>query len=190
MWVRLPLPAPQKTELRLGFLFTKILAKDTLFSHMHNHQPTDYTCPFCRLLGGIDDEINRQEYIVYQDADTLAFVSPKWWINNPGNVLVVSKKHVENIYDIPTDLLGKVYATAKHMALAIRESYPAQGTSMRQHNEPAGNQDVWHFHVHVFPRYDHDELYKNHDNKHWVQPEERMVFVKKIKEYLLENPAI
>jgi diadenosine tetraphosphate (Ap4A) HIT family hydrolase len=36
----------------------------------------------------------------------------------------------------------------------------ADGTSTRQHNEPAGNQDVWHYHEHVFPRYDGDELYR------------------------------
>ena len=35
----------------------------------------------------------------------------------------------------------------------------SDGTSTRQHNEPAGNQDVWHYHVHLFPRYEGDALY-------------------------------
>ncbi|HKC04851.1 MAG TPA: HIT domain-containing protein [Patescibacteria group bacterium] len=150
---------------------------------MYNHEPKDYDCPFCSLVLGQDDEINKQEYIVYQNDSTLAYVSPKWWINNPGHVLVVPKKHVENIYNIPDELLGDVYKTAKKIAIAIKETYESDGTSMRQHNEPAGNQDVWHFHVHVFPRFANDELYKNHDNKRWVEHAERMEFVKKLKRY-------
>jgi len=150
---------------------------------MHTHEPKDYDCPFCRLVRGQDDEINKQEYIVYQDDSTLAHISPKWWINNPGHVIVVPKKHVENIYNISDELLGDVYKTAKKIAIAIKETYQSDGTSMRQHNEPAGNQDVWHFHVHIFPRFANDELYKNHDNKRWVEHNERMEFAKRLKEY-------
>lgn len=53
---------------------------------MNTHEPKDYDCPFCRLVRGQDNELNKQEYIVYQDDLTLAYVSPKWWINNPGHV--------------------------------------------------------------------------------------------------------
>jgi histidine triad (HIT) family protein len=42
----------------------------------------------------------------------------------------------------------------------LRRAYACDGTSLRQHNEPAGNQDVWHHHVHVFPRFTGDELYR------------------------------
>lgn len=150
---------------------------------MFNHEPPGYICPFCKLINGESDEINSTEHIVYEDEKTLAYVSPKWWINNPGNVLVVPKKHVENIYDISDDLLGEVYKTAKKIAIAIKTSYPCEGTSTRQHNEPAGNQDVWHFHVHVFPRHKDDDLYKNHENTSWVDHKSRMVFVEKLKKY-------
>ncbi|MFA5932542.1 MAG: HIT family protein [Microgenomates group bacterium] len=132
---------------------------------MFNHEPSGYLCPFCKLAQGEEDEINKKEYIVYEDKNTLAYVSPKWWINNPGNVLVISKKHVENIYDTPDDLLCDVYLTVKKISIAVKKTYKCDGTSTRQHNEPAGGQDVWHFHVHVFPRYENDDLYKNHDKK-------------------------
>lgn len=150
---------------------------------MFNHEPQNYVCPFCKLISGVDDEINTQENVVYQDKYTLAYVAPKWWKNNPGNVLVVPKTHIENIYDISDKDLSQVYKTAKKIALAIRESYPATGTSMRQHNEPDGNQDVWHFHVHVFPRFEDDQLYQNHDNKSWVSQEQRRIYADKLKKY-------
>jgi diadenosine tetraphosphate (Ap4A) HIT family hydrolase len=42
--------------------------------------------------------------------------------------------------------------------IAMRHTYGCDGISTRQHNEPAGYQDVWHFHLHVFPRYHGDVL--------------------------------
>lgn len=150
---------------------------------MYNHEPVNYNCPFCALVRGNETEYNKQEDIVYQDEQTIAFVSPKWWIHNPGHILVIPKEHVENIYDISDILLSKVYITTKKLARAIKEAYHADGISTRQHNEPAGTQDVWHFHVHVFPRYEDDRLYQNQDNKRFVTQEEKEVFIKKLKEY-------
>jgi histidine triad (HIT) family protein len=48
----------------------------------------------------------------------------------------------------------------RRIAIALKEAFACDGTSTRQHNEPAGNQhDMWHLHVHVFPRYEGDNLY-------------------------------
>lgn len=150
---------------------------------MYNHEPENYNCPLCRFVKREDDEINKQEYIIYEDNSTLAFVSPKWWKNNPGHIIVISKQHIENIYDISDELLGDIYKTVKKLSLAIKKVYGCDGISTRQHNEPAGNQDVWHFHIHIFPRYTNDNLYENHEKKEWVGHEERMKFVVKLKEY-------
>jgi histidine triad (HIT) family protein len=157
---------------------------------MYNHAPQGYDCPFCELSEGKETEYNAQADIVWEDTNTLAFVSPKWWINNPANVLVITKKHYENIYDIPDAELSDVYKVAKKIALAIKESYPSDGTSMRQHNEPGGGQDVWHFHVHVFPRYRDDKLYQNHENKKFITKEEKKEYVKKLRERLDKYKSI
>ena len=63
-------------------------------------------------------------------------------------------------------------------------TYDCQGISTRQHNEPAGDQDVWHFHVHVYPRYDNDDLYKNHDRKAFVDATARAPFAEKLRHFL------
>jgi histidine triad (HIT) family protein len=98
--------------------------------------------------------------------------------------MIIPNKHYENIYDIPDDQLAEVYKTAKQIAIAIRNTYDCQGTSTRQHNEPAGNQAVWHLHVHVFPRFDADNLYQNHDDKRFVSAEERLPYAEKLRNYL------
>ena len=52
----------------------------------------------------------------------------------------------------------------------MKAAYGCPGISTCQHNEPAGGQDVWHFHVHVFPRYLEDNLY--------LQPSGRLTVAK------------
>jgi histidine triad (HIT) family protein len=45
------------------------------------------------------------------------------------------------------------------MALAMKAAYACQGIMLRQHNEPAGEQHIWHYHLHVIPRYENDQLH-------------------------------
>ncbi len=151
---------------------------------MFSHQPSDYICPFCDWLAGNETEYKRNSDIVYQDDEVTAFIAPKWWVNNPGNVIIIPNHHRENIYDIPDQQLAAVYAVIKQIAIAIRNTYDGcEGTSTRQHNELAGNQSVWHFHAHVFPRYENDRLYQNHDNKSFVEPERRKEYADKLRAY-------
>ena len=70
-------------------------------------------------------------------------------------------------------MLAAVAVTVRRVATAIRDTYGCDGTSTRQHNDPGGGQDVWHLHVHVFPRYDGDRLYERTPEARWTEPEER-----------------
>jgi histidine triad (HIT) family protein len=137
------------------------------------------------VASGEETDLNKRSDIVFENNDVVAYISPKWWVNNPGNVMVIPKRHVENVYDISDELLSKVYMVGKQSALAMKETYKCDGTSFRQHNEPAGNQDVWHFHLHVFPRYKDDDLYLNHKNKRFVDEEERAPYAEKLRSYFI-----
>lgn len=152
---------------------------------MHSHQPDGYICPFCDWLAGNETVYKQNGDIVYQDSNVTAFVAPKWWVSNPGSVIVIPNHHYENIYDITDESLDHVYRTVKMIATAIRNSYSGcTGTSTCQHNEPDGNQDVWHFHAHVFPRHRGDNLYRNHEDSKFVGADERAVYVEILKSYL------
>lgn len=120
---------------------------------MFNHGPKNYHCPMCGLVKGDDDQPSKQSDIFYHDDFITAFISPKWWKNNPGSIIVIPNIHIENLYDMPDNLLSKVTSFAKKAAIALKETYKCNGTSIRQHNEPAGNQDLWHFHLQILPRY-------------------------------------
>lgn len=128
---------------------------------MYNHAPDGYVCPFCLLLREIKDErvSSVQTDVFFHDDVVTAFIGSHQWPNNAGSAIIIPNAHVENLYDLPRALLGPVHELAQAVALAMKTVYGCDGVSTRQHNEPAGNQDVWHYHLHVFPRYRGDELY-------------------------------
>lgn len=138
----------------------------------------------CALVRGEPDESwNVPDDIVLQASDVLAFVASVWWPRNAGHVVVIPKQHYENIFDLPPELATPMQAAAREVALAFKEIYRCDGVSTRQHNEPAGNQAVWHYHVHVFPRFTGDDLYASHGQQRPVPPEERRPYAEKLRAY-------
>ena len=155
-------------------------------SERYSHQPDEYRCPFCSIVAGQDshDDWNKQSDVVLRADLATAFVSPQWWPQNYGHVLVVPNGHYENVYEIPDEALAAVQIVGKRIALALKATYDCPGTSFRQHNEPAGYQDVWHYHLHVYPRYPDDELYRQHKERRVVPPAERLPYAEKLRAYL------
>lgn len=127
---------------------------------------------------------NAPEDIVYADDALFVFISPRTWPHNAGNVLIVPRAHYENLYVMPDDLLAHVMVIAKRLALAMKTAYGCHGTSLRQHNEPAGNQDVWHFHLHVFPRWEGDQLYQRSDEARDVDAGDRQMYAARLRQAL------
>lgn len=115
----------------------------------------------------------------------MAFISSAWWPENAGHVLVVPNEHYENVYATPDDVLAAIQIAGKRIALALREGYGCEGTSFRQHNEPGGDQEVWHYHLHVFPRYRGDRLYARTYERRDTTPEERAPYARKLRELLM-----
>lgn len=150
---------------------------------MFKHEPDNYFCPFCTLIKGGETPYNTQQDIVRQTDLATALICPQWWPNNHGHVLVISNEHHENLYDLPDDIGHKVHDLVREIAIAMRETYGCAGISTRQHNEPAGNQEVWHHHVHVFPRFPDDNLYGTDSERKFVDAEQRLFYANKLREY-------
>lgn len=152
---------------------------------MYNHEPQHYVCPLCQIARGEKtDRGSQEEDVIFRDEAITAFIAGKWWRSNPGHVVIMPNKHIEHIYDMPEETGHKIFDFSKKVTIALKETYRCEGTSIRQHNEPAGNQDVWHYHLHVFPRYEGDNLYLNHNDTYWPSAEERKPYVDKLKNYL------
>nr|WP_241093002.1 HIT domain-containing protein [Xanthomonas bonasiae] len=93
------------------------------------------------------------------DANVFALVPTHHYGGIQGNCLVIPRGHYENVLDMPDDLGREVFRATRRLAHAMLAAFGCDGISTRQHNGPAGNQDVWHYHLHVFPRYTNDGLY-------------------------------
>ena len=154
---------------------------------MYNHEPKDYICPLCQIARGEETSLGRQEEsVLFRDELITIFVAGKWWRSNRGHVIIIPNEHIENIYDMPEEVGHHIFDFSKKVAIALKGSYKCDGTSTRQHNEPAGNQDVWHFHLHIFPRYTNDNLYLNHKDIYCPTQEEKRPYVEKLKKYFID----
>jgi histidine triad (HIT) family protein len=152
------------------------------------HATPDYECPFCTIVRG--EENPPWTYaadVVHRDELTTAWINRRWWANNPGAAVVVPNRHVENMYELDRVLAGDVHEAARLLALAMKDAYGCDGISTRQHNEPGGQQEVWHYHLHVFPRWHGDDLYRSAHRL--TSPEERAPFAERLRRSLRAWPS-
>jgi histidine triad (HIT) family protein len=150
-------------------------------------------CVFCRFLAGEETDWNRAADVVVRTERVTAFVSPRAWPGNEGNVIVVPNEHVADLESAPDDVLGEVFAAARRVAQAMRSAYGCAGTSLRQHNGAAAGQEIDHLHVHVFPRHADDRLYERNGEHRFAPPEERAALAERLRRTLeagsLREPA-
>lgn len=153
---------------------------------MYNHAPADYKCPICLGNRGVenDDTLLKQSDLVYKDDLVSAYINSFWIESVEGHVIVVPNAHYENIFDLPMEVGSRIFEVVKKISIAMKEAYKCDGITTRQNNEPAGNQHAFHYHHHIFPRYDGDHFNENITKKSILsKPEERINFAQKFQKY-------
>ena len=108
-------------------------------------------CIFCKILA---DEIPSS--VVYEDDMFRAILDV-----NPaakGHVIILPKKHAANIFELPDEEASKILIVARKIAKALKETYHCDGVNILQNNGEAAGQTVFHFHLHMIPRYKGDEV--------------------------------
>jgi histidine triad (HIT) family protein len=112
---------------------------------------SDPDCIFCKIIAG---ELPGQ--IVEEDERTIAFLDI-----NPatrGHLLVIPRAHARNLLEISPEDLGATIATAQRMAQRVNQRLDPAGINLINSCGAAAWQTVFHFHVHVIPRYEDDPL--------------------------------
>ena len=94
--------------------------------------------------------------IVYEDADTIAFLDAKPIV--PGHTLVIPKKPVRNIFDADDETLAAVMRSVRKIAPAVQGAVGARGVHINSNHEAAAGQIVFHLHFHIIPRHDRSEF--------------------------------
>ena len=108
-------------------------------------------CLFCKIVAG---EIPAQR--VDEDEHTIAFMDINPWTR--GHALVIPREHSRNLYEIDDADLERTATAARRLAVRMKERLGCDGVNLINSCEPAAWQTVFHFHVHVIPRYDDDPL--------------------------------
>lgn len=123
-----------------------------------SNAPENYICPICLGVNKVEssDTLMRPTDIIYADDLVTAFINSFFVGKNAGHAIVVPNEHFENIYDLTAEVGHRIFDIAKKISLAMKDVYACDGITIRQNNEPAGDQHAFHFHLHVFPRYEND----------------------------------
>ena len=109
----------------------------------------DNNCIFCKIANGEIPSRTLEENELFR---VVLDVSPA----TKGHALILPKEHCRNLYDLPEEAASEVIKMAKKTALKMKERLQCDGVNLVQNNEEAAGQTVFHFHMHVIPRYEND----------------------------------
>ena len=113
--------------------------------------PQDPTCIFCQIVAGKADA-----HRVHEDERCLVFMDivPV----SDGHTLLIPKDHCRDVFDADPDALASLMATSKRVATALRRVVEPEGLMVFQLNGAAAGQTVFHYHMHLLPRWEGQPL--------------------------------
>ena len=116
----------------------------------------DEKCIFCKIANG---EIPAATLYEDEDMRVILDLGPA----SKGHALVLPKEHAPNLFELPDELAAKAIVTAKRIGKRLYEGLGCDGFNVVQNNGETAGQTVFHFHMHLIPRYKGDTV-----NVGWV----------------------
>lgn len=106
-------------------------------------------CIFCKLANGVIPTNS-----IYEDEDfnVILDLAPA----TKGHALILPKAHADNLYQLPDETAAKVLVLAKKLSTSMTEKLSCDGFNVVQNNGSLAGQTVFHFHMHLIPRYEGD----------------------------------
>lgn len=129
------------------------------------------SCIFCQIIEGTIPSAK-----IYEDEHVYAFmdIMPV----TKGHVLLIPKKHIENIYDFSEEDAAQFFVATPKIANALKEEFKPAGLNLLQNNGALAGQTVFHYHLHFIPRYDESDGF----NLHAWEPKQNEYTPEKIQE--------
>lgn len=108
-------------------------------------------CKFCKI-------VNRQipSWIVYENEKIIVFLPEQLEVY--AHTLVAPKQHYADLYDISEDILCELIKVSKKITIAYKEKINSTGMNLMHASGVDGQQSVFHFHIHLLPRFKDDKL--------------------------------
>lgn len=109
----------------------------------------DANCIFCKIANG---EVPSKTLYEDDGFRVILDLGPA----TKGHALILPKEHYANLYDLPEETAGEAMKLAKKMAARMKERLGCEGLNLVQNNGDLAGQTVFHFHMHMIPRYQAD----------------------------------
>ena len=109
----------------------------------------DANCIFCKIANG---EVPSKTLYEDDNFRVILDLGPA----TKGHALILPKEHYPNLYDLPEELAGEVMKVAKKEMVKMTERLGCEGFNLIQNNGDMAGQTVFHFHMHMIPRYQAD----------------------------------
>lgn len=112
------------------------------------------SCVFCKIAKGEIPSVRvleNEKVFVFLDINPLA----------KGHCLIIPKQHFDNIFDINVEILKEIVETARELAEKVKNNLGAAGVNLVNASGKSAEQSVFHFHLHLIPRYENDNLEMN-----------------------------
>ena len=109
-------------------------------------------CIFCKI---INKEI--PGHILFENEYVLAFLDISQ--TTKGHTLVIPKKHVEDVFSMTEEDMAHVFSVVPKIANALKTTFNADGMNIVNNNKPVAGQTVFHYHVHLIPRYTFEDSF-------------------------------
>ncbi len=130
-------------------------------------------CIFCKIR---DREV--PSHIIYENDKVMAFLDA--FPISLGHTLIIPKQHFSNIYDIEERDLVEIIKVARKIAKAYEEIFGINNLQLINNAGKGGQQEVFHFHLHLIPRYENDGIDLSHPKAN-ITEEEKINFLNKFK---------
>lgn len=109
----------------------------------------DTNCIFCKIANG---EVPSKTLYEDDNFRVILDLGPA----TKGHALILPKEHYANLYELPEETAGETMKLAKRMVIKMTERLGCEGFNLVQNNGDLAGQTVFHFHMHMIPRYQAD----------------------------------
>ncbi|AOM82460.1 HIT family protein [Salisediminibacterium beveridgei] len=111
---------------------------------------TETNCIFCKIIQG---DIPGAK--VYEDEHVLAFLDISQVTK--GHTLIIPKQHEENVFELSEETARNLFASVPKVANALNETFQPKGLNILNNNGEFAGQSVFHYHLHLLPRYSEED---------------------------------
>ncbi|TMW74003.1 HIT family protein [Alteribacter natronophilus] len=136
-------------------------------------------CIFCKIVNG---DIPGAK--VYEDEHVLAFFDISQVTK--GHTLVIPKNHEENVYELKEETASRLFAAVPKVARALKQTFEPIGLNILNNNGEKAGQSVFHYHLHLIPRYGKGDgfgsVWKEHGSEY--SPEQLSNMAAEVKKHI------